>query len=519
MIKRILLILILLITTGGFYIACATQINTGTNIESRFTSITILHDNDTHAHLEDIARRATKVNQIRTEMGGENVLLLDAGDVFMGTLYFNLMHGMADLEFMKMLQYDAMTLGNHEFDGFNKQPMYLADFVKNATFPILCANFDVSKDPYLRGKISKWIIIERAGVKFGVFGLTTEDTKVISNPSPQIDIKDHVTSAEESVSQLTKQGINKIIAVTHIGWDEDMKLAKQVEGIDLIIGGHSHTLPAFYPTIIDNNEPTLVVQAEAYGKYLGRLDITFDEKGVIQHQTGTLFENAKFDEDPVFAAKLAEYDSPISQLKNTIVGETLSDLNGERDQVRTSETNLGNFVADSFLDKAKVSNATIAIINGGSIRESIKAGKISLDQVLKTMPFGNDIVVFDLTGDQIIAALENGVSQVESIAGRFPQVSGMRFIWNPKASPGSRIMHVEIKTTDVYSPINPQATYRLVTNTFLYEGGDGYSSFQKGTNTEYLGFLDYEILQEYIGKNSPLDIKVEGRIIPQASEP
>jgi len=515
--KKILTITILLAAISGLCTACTTQVNTGIKVESKPTTITILHDNDTHAHLDDIARRATAVNQVRTEMGAENVLLLNAGDVFMGTLYFNLMHGSADLDFMNMLKYDAMALGNHEFDGFDKQPAYLADFVNNATLPILCANFDFTREPSLSGKVSKYVIIERAGAKFGILGLTTEDTTVISNPGTNIDIEDHVASARKSVSELTKQGVNKIIALTHVGWDNDIELAQQVEGIDVIIGGHSHTVPVCYPTVIDNKEPTLVVQAGSYGKYLGRLEITFDENGVIQNHTGTLFENAKFDEDPVYAAKLAEFNAPLNQLKNTIIGETISDLNGEREQVRTGETNLGDLVADAYLDKARIAKAALAIVNSGSIRDSIEAGKISFDQLLQAMPFGDDIVVFDLTGDEIMAALENGVSQVENKAGRFPQVSGMRFSWNTEAPPGSRIVGVDIETAGGYEPINPQASYRLVTNSFLYQGGDGYTSFQEGTNTEYLGFVDFDILQEYISKNSPVDARLEGRIIPVSS--
>ena len=128
-------------------------------------------------------------------------------------------------------------------------------------------------------------------------------------------------------------------------------------------------------------------------------------------------------------------------------------------------------------------------------------------------------MTIDLTGEQIIAALENGVSQAESQAGRFPQVSGIRFTWNPKAQPGSRIIRVEIKTASGYGPIEPKSTYRIVTNSFLYEGGDGYSSFQKGTNPEYLGFVDYEILKEYIVDKSPLNARVEERIVSQANEP
>lgn len=186
---------------------------------------------------------------------------------------------------------------------------------------------------------------------------------------------------------------------------------------------------------------------------------------------------------------------------------------GERSRVRSQETNLANLITDAMLDKAKIVNALIAIQNGGGIRASIPKGKITLGQIMTVLPFGNYLVTLDLTGQQIIEALENGVSQVKDLAGRFPQVSGLRFVWDPNAEVGKRIVSVEIKNPDgTYQPIDPNKTYRVVTNNFLAQGGDGYTVFQKGTNVINLGFVDYEVLKEYIQNNSPVNPKVEGRI-------
>jgi len=476
------------------------------------SSITILHTNDTHSHIEEIARRVTLIKNIRKEVGRDKVLLLDAGDVFSGTPYFTIYKGSADVRFMNYAGYDAMTLGNHEFD---MGPKVLANFIEKAKFPILSANFDFSKEEALKDKVKGWVIIEKGGEKYGIFGLTTPETAEISSPGKNILINDYLETAKEIVKQLESMGINKIIALTHIGWDNDVRLAKEVQGIDVIVGGHSHTLPSAYPTVITHdNGVTLIVQANEYGKYLGRLDVVFNDSGVIQSWKGSLVAiDNKIQEEALCKIKLEDYKKPVTRLMNTVVGETLVDLDGERSRVRSQETNLANLITDAMLDKAKIVNALIAIQNGGGIRASIPKGKITLGQIMTVLPFGNYLVTLDLTGQQIIEALENGVSQVKDLAGRFPQVSGLRFVWDPNAEVGKRIVSVEIKNPDgTYQPIDPNKTYRVVTNNFLAQGGDGYTVFQKGTNVINLGFVDYEVLKEYIQNNSPVNPKVEGRI-------
>lgn len=474
--------------------------------------VTILHINDTHAHLEDVARRATLVRQIRDEVGAGDLLMFDSGDVFMGTPYYNLSKGQADLDFMNTLGYDAMTLGNHEFDSYDKMPKYLDDFILNAKFPIVCSNIDFSKVPELKGKILPHLVIERNGEKFGVIGLLTEETVEISKPGKNVVISDHVDAAKQAVAELQKKGINKIIALTHIGWDNDIDLAQKVSGIDIILGGHSHTKPAVYPTVVQNAEPVLVVQAEAYDKYLGRLDVSFNEKGVITKQSGSLLTIKDAAEDEEYTARLAKYKAPIDDLKKAIVGKTLVDLDAERAHIRTMETNFGNLVADACLASAEAAKATIALVNGGAIRSSIPAGDVSLGQILEAIPFNNDIVIFDITGENLVAALENGVSKVEAVEGRFPQVAGLRFAWDSGSPPGSRVKSVDVKTEDGFKPLDRSAVYRMVTNSYLFSGGDGYTALQKGTNVQYLGFVDYDMVTEYVEKNSPVSPRVEGRI-------
>lgn len=498
--------------------------------------LTILHTNDTHAHLEPftpfkaeeqggVSRRFTLIKQIRAE--GGNVLLLDAGDVFQGTLYFNQYEGQADLWFMNKMGYDAMAVGNHEFDK-GQEP--LARFIDGANFPLLSANLDCAGSELLRDKIKPYVIKEIGGQKVGIFGLTTEEVTIISNVGEGVEVKDPIEAAKEVVAELQAQGINKIIALTHIGYNEDKGLATSVAGIDIIVGGHSHTLlgdmegaKGPYPTVLNSptGEPVLIVHAYQWGSYLGRLDVTFDAEGkVIEYSGQPIFVGADIASDPEFDAKLAEFAAPLEELKNTVIGQSAVDLDGEKEHVRTMETNLGNLICDAMLWKTADDNTQIAIQNGGGIRASASAGDISIGKILEILPFGNTLVDLNLTGAQIIEALENGVSQIEEVKGRFPQVAGLRYTFDPTKPVGSRIVKVEVwdKASGQYVPLDPNATYRVVTNNFLFGGGDGYEVFKQGTDVFETGVLLSDAVVEYIAAHSPVSPKVEGRIINLAAK-
>ncbi|MGM7720162.1 bifunctional 2',3'-cyclic-nucleotide 2'-phosphodiesterase/3'-nucleotidase [Metabacillus sp. Hm71] len=495
-------------------------------------NLTIMHTNDTHAHLDNVARRVTAVEQVRA--AADHSILLDAGDVFSGTLFFNQYLGQADLEFMNMMKYDAMVPGNHEFD---KGTSVFADFINKANFPIVSANIDYSEDshlgPLFKDKFAnsgeKGIypaaILDVEGEKVGVFGLTTEETAILSNPGKDISFNNHIKKAKETVKLLENEGINKIIALTHIGYNNDKVLAEEVEGIDVIVGGHSHTYLE-EPTVYNQDtEPTIILSAQEYSYYLGNTNVTFNKNGVLQEWEQNLIdldaqdENGQYiiEENAAAAQRLAELAEPIEELKNQIVGETSVFLNGEREDVRTKETNLGNLIADGMLWRAQKQNtgATIAIQNGGGIRASIDKGEISLGEVLTVLPFANTLVTLDLTGQEIIDALENGVSQVEDIAGRFPQVAGLKFGYDPAKPAGSRVHSVQVQTENGFEKINLGETYTVATNAYLADGGDGYASFkaakEDGRMTE-LFIPDYEVFQEYLNEIGTVNAQTEGRI-------
>ncbi|QCJ44152.1 hypothetical protein FAY30_20830 [Bacillus sp. S3] len=497
-----------------------------TTPEPKALDLSILHVNDTHANVEQYPKLTTAVKEVRGE--NPNALLVDAGDVFSGTLYFNQYLGKADLGFMNDLRYDAMTFGNHEFD---KDSNVLADFIKEMKFPILSANVNVTKDPVLGplfkneisaeatgGNIYPAIIKTIDGEKVGIFGLTTEDTTFLANPSKDIVFENAVDKAKATVASLQGQGVNKIVVLSHLGYGPDQNLATAVDGIDVIVGGHTHT-KLDKPVLVEKAEPTVIVQANEYLKFLGVLNVSFDENGVVKAQDGKLLDVNKYAADAEAQAKVDELKKPLDELKKTVIGSTNVFLDGERTNVRSKETNLGNLIADGMAQKANEilkNDTTIAMQNGGGIRASIQQGDVTLGDIHTVMPFANLLVTLDLTGQEIWDALEHSVSKVESGAGQFMQVSGIQFKYDPAKPAYDRVWEVKVKTADGYEPINLNKVYSVATNAFVADGGDGFSMFKKAKDAgriHELLLVDYEILTEYFTKNSPVAPTVEGRIL------
>lgn len=505
--------------------------------------LTILHTNDTHANLDtvsspdNVARRVTAIKEARVR--AVNPLLVDAGDVFSGSLYFNKYLGQADLEFMNLVKYDAMTFGNHEFD---KGTSVLNDFVSNAKFPFVSSNVNFSKDPLLSKKFKKnianknpkngtiypAIILEIDDEEVGLIGLTTEDTSNISSPGV-VTFDNAVEKTRETVKTLEKRGINKIIVISHLGHDEEVALAKQVKGVDVVVGGHSHT-KLDKPVVVNTDKaPKLVVQTGEKGQFLGRLQVEFDEKGVLQKWNGNLISVDEKDSSGKYIIQPdkqaldilnTKYKPGVEELKNTEVGVTEVDLNGVRADVRSKETNMGNLIADGMLDAARAAGtkAVIALQNGGGIRESIKAGKVTMGDILTVLPFNNDLVTMTLTGQEIKEAMENGVSKTPSADGRFPHIAGMRFFYDSTKPAGQRVLKLEVKGANGYEPLDMAKSYVVATNAFTAKGGDFYASLEKAYKEGRVNLLylpDYEVFSNYVKKLGTITAQtsaVEGRI-------
>ncbi|WP_194540523.1 5'-nucleotidase C-terminal domain-containing protein [Paenibacillus sp. JZ16] len=504
--------------------------------------LTILHTNDTHANLDtvsspdNIARRVTAIKEAKAN--AVNPLLVDAGDVFSGTLYFNQYLGLADLEFMNLVQYDAMTFGNHEFD---KGSEVLNDFIEHAEFPFVSSNVNFSADALLTQKfkneatrdardatIYPAIIMEVDGEQVGLIGLTTEDTANIASPG-DVTFENAVQKAKDTVAMLQKEGINKIVVLSHLGYDVDVNLAKEVEGIDIIVGGHSHT--KLDEAVVDrsDSEPKLIVQTGEKGQFLGQLEVVFDDEGVLQEWNSNLISVDEKDSAGQYVVKPdqealqilnTKYKPGVEQLKQTEVGTTEVKLNGVRADVRTKETNLGNLIADGMLDAAQAAgtNAVIALQNGGGIRESIEAGKITMGDVMTVLPFNNDLVTITLTGAEIKEAMENGVSKMPAADGRFPHIAGMKFYYDSTKPVGSRVLRIEVKGKNGYEPIDMNKSYEVATNAFTAKGGDFYASLEKAYLEGRVNLLykpDYEVFSNYVKKVGTITAKtsaVEGRI-------
>lgn len=517
--------------------------------------LSLMHTNDTHANVDKVAKRATAIKEIRTQK--PDSLLIDAGDVFSGTLYFNEFKGKADLEFMNAVGYDVMTFGNHEFDlGITEeghQP--LVDFIKSAKFPMVSANIDFSKDELFKdinkggtytdapedGNIYSGIIKEVNGEKVGIFGLTTMDTPSISSPE-KVEFLDYLGKAEEAVQAFEEAGVDKVVAVSHLGYDDnpavdnDQELAKLVDGIDIIVGGHTHT-ELEKPVLINKDEagqekdPTVIVQAYQYNEFLGTLDVEFDENGVIVGYAGELISIVDKKEDAKTAAILKGYSDKIEEVRNTESGATavnalpnprLSDGDGKV-SVRNSETALGNLIADGMLDKAKEFNAetVIAVHNGGSIRAAIDQGPITLGEILTVLPFGNTLATMKLKGSELIDALEHSVSQAPNESGGFLHISGMKFTYDSSKPAGNRIVSVEVEGEEgVFTPLDKTKDYVVATSIFTARGGDGYEAFKRafeaGRVTD-LGFSDWENFRDYVQKLGNVEPQIEGRIVDAAT--
>jgi len=492
--------------------------------------LTILHTNDVHAHyvpfsvggpttVGGAARIASLVNAVRSET--RHVVLLDAGDQFQGSLYFHVGGAEVVARVMNAVGYDDMVVGNHEFDS---GPQELARLVDLAKFPILSANLEALEEPALAGKIPPFDVFLIDGETVAVFGLTTETTSTASSPGPNVTFSPAERAAASVVEHIERQGINKIIALTHLGYARDLDLAKSVPGIDVIVGGHSHTTLGAadgaagpYPTIVESSagEPVVVVTAEEWGRVLGRIDVTFDAHGVVLAAEGrTLPVGDSVPEDPKVTAVLAPYENDIALLMEAAVGTTTADLDGDRATVRSRETNLGDLVCDALLWKTAALGTHVAIQNGGGIRASLPAGEVTMGDVLQILPFGNEISVLTVTGAGLRAALENGVSQVADGGGRFPQIAGVRFAFDPSAAVGSRVTTVEVWDRDAqdYRAMVAEKTYRIATNTYLADGGDGYAAFAGGTDRVDTGWLLSDVLAEYLTAKSPVAPHVEGRI-------
>jgi 5'-nucleotidase len=391
-------------------------------------------------------------------------------------------------------------------------------------FPVISGSLDLSQSDELGGKVGDTLILERGGERIGIVSALAADTPELSSPGPDVIFQNEIDAIAAQVAALEEEGVDKIVALTHVGLPEDRRIAAAVPGLDAVVGGHSHTYlsssdpdrAGAYPTWVSREDGSMVpvVQAYAYSKYLGHLTLTFDDAGNVTYAEGdTILVGPEIEPDEAVAARVAERAAPIEALKNEVVAETTAPIDGARESCRAMECEMGNLVAEAMLDRVRDQGIQIAIQNGGGLRASIDAGEVTMGEVLTVLPFQNTLATFQLTGQRVVEALENGVSQVEEGAGRFPQVAGLRYTWDPEAAPGERIRSVEVMEDGAWQPIEPDKLYGVVSNNFMRRGGDGYAMFAAHAENAY----DYgpgleSVVADYLAEQGPYTPATDGRI-------
>lgn len=511
-------------------------------------TLNILHINDWHSRIEannkyestcseeetakgecigGAARLVTAVADARKALEGQNVLLLNGGDNFQGSLFYTTYKGAVEAEFLNQMKFDAMTVGNHEFDDGEEA---LVPFLEKVQFPVLSANVHPNAQSKVGDRIKPSIVLEVGGEKIGIIGAVTTDTPEIASPGPNITIDDDIRTITAEVEKLKAEGVNKIIALTHVGYPRDKELIAKIPGVDVVVGGHSHSLLSNtdekaegpYPTMIDNPDgyKVPVTQAASYSKYLGDFKVVFDDNGVVKEASGDpIFLDNSVKEDEAVLARIKELGAPIEELKNKQVSEAATPIDGSRDNCRTRECEMGNLVADAVLDRVKGQGVEIVIQNGGGLRASIDQGPVTMGEVLTVLPFQNTLATFQISGKDLVASLEGGVSEIEEVKGKFPQVAGLKYGFDKSVAPNAgRIKSVEVMENGAWVPIDPAKDYLVATNNYVRQGGDGYKLFAtNATNAYDYGPSLEQVVADYLAANRPYTAKLDGRITEVAA--
>lgn len=498
-------------------------------------NISFYHINDVHAHLDQFSSSGTdctnpaggcyggyaRVKHVvdQTRPDHPDSLFLNAGDEFQGTLFYSYYGGEKIAETLNQLGFDGMTLGNHEFDGGDDK---LGAFLENLTFPIISANIQ-SSHPALNKTIKPFHIYEQYDL--AVIGVTTETTPGISRPSNLTTFSDSVKAVQDTIDHIrATTDIKRIAALTHIGYDEDKRLAEQTSGLHLIMGGHSHTLVGDmpgaegpYPTIATNRdgEEVFVVTAYRWGEYLGYIDVTYDSEGkILAYHGAPIHLTNQTEQEPELQAQIDAWRAPFAEFAAEVVG--FSNVELDQTTCRTRECLLGDLMADAMVAyrKAVTTEIDFALINGGGVRATIPAGNITRGGVLTSFPFGNTIVDLTITASDLWLVLEGLVSGVNQFnqnpVTSYPQVSkDINIVYDPSGPVGNRLRKVTINGEPLTKGDTSGKVYHVVTLDFLAGGGDNFFVASSGFAT-----LDAQdvVLLEYLRDNNPIDIKLDGRI-------
>lgn len=448
-----------------------------------------------------LARVLTLRKQIMSE--SPNTLFFLAGDTLSPSIESNTYKGKQMIEAWDASGLDYATFGNHEFD-FG--PDVLRQRMSESHFKWLAANVIDKKTGQTFAGTPEFIVREFEGVKIGIFGILLPDTLQTSRPGPNVDIQDPCATAARVMPRIRAAGAQVVIALTHLSMREDKQLAR-CSGVDIILGGHEHTLLES----MSGHAPIFKMTSDA--RELGRIDLNITKSTgkleSIDWQVIPVTDQVK--EDPAFAALNQKYGPLLKSLQQT-VGRTAVELNLKSEDVRTRETNMGDFIADAF---RQATGSDVALVNGGSIRADamIAPGVLTKRDVLSTLPYNNRVVKVQLTGAVLREALEHGVASlgVEAQPGRFPQVSGIRYVFDTNRPPGKRVTSITING----QALDDRKKYTLATTSYVaIDAGDGYDMFRKGTLVvpAEQSPSETDILLKAIESVTAISPKTDGRI-------
>ncbi|XP_066994562.2 apyrase [Anabrus simplex] len=537
----------------------------GRTVHPRGTSslfeLSIIHLNDFHARFEQTSwssgvcaegteetcvggfpRIYTEVTKLVNER--PNAIFLNAGDNFQGTLWYTLHKWNVTATFLNKLPTDALTLGNHEFDN---KIAGVVPFLEHLQAPVVVANINDSLEPTIQGKYNKSVVIERGGYRIGIVGYITSSTPDISSPEKLIFL-DEIEAVKSEAANLKAQGVNIIIGLSHAGIEVDRDVAAEVPDIDVIVGGHSHTLlytgtppggdvaADVYPVMVRQSSGRLVaiVQAGAYSKWLGNLTAWFDEQGELVAAEGNpILLDKNIQQDAGILQEMVPWKEAMEEMAKQEVGTTKVFLNASRGACRKGECNIGSFLTDAIVNELvkKAENgswtyAAIALTNSGGIRTSIEEthnGVITYNDLVTCQPFENTIDTLELQGRHLLQVLEKSVSDTRHKKGNtrftglgFLQMSGIHVTYDLAQPEGSRVVSLSVLCADcrvpVYEPLQLDKWYRIGTVSFLTKGGDGYYVIAENKRNHEIGRLDLDVYMDYLKKSSPIIQGVEGRI-------
>lgn len=486
--------------------------------------LTILHTSEHHGQVlpfermgrpreGGMAARATLIERIRKEQPA--VVVLDSGDLLIGTPLSSIFRGEPDIKAMNLMGYDAMAAGNHEFD-FGLDHVRMMQGL--ASFPILCSNL-AGRNVDLPCR--EFTILRAGDLSIGVIGLLgrrnfpdTFNREVVRI----LELRDPIETARRLAHELKQERrADLVLAITHQDDEEDLALLAQAAELDAIIGGHTpgfaglRTATGAMPRAEAERPGPVFVKTQRQGRTVGRLDLTVDrapgQEGrtmVTKAEARDLAVDESFAPHPAVEKLIQGYLAAMDKLGSAVLGRSLVELDGQSTAVRVRETNLGNLLTDL----ARLEFGTdVALINSGQIRESIPAGPVDLTRVLRVLPFNSALVTFTLSGRDLTEALENSASRLPAADGRFLQVSGLTVTYELEAPAGARVRSVMVGE----KPLDPRGRYSVVTDGFLADGGDGYAVFQRAVDR-----IDREVplrdLLLHALKASPLKASIEHRI-------